>query len=87
MDRHPRETGALTRSKFFAAVMGSASDDRNRSAAKGTGLAGCIGQNMAFLQRSGLARETAGLGLEVDPTVNVIDAALSAVVRKATAPP
>jgi uncharacterized protein (DUF302 family) len=28
-----------------------------------------------------------GLGLEVDPTVNVIDAALSAVVRKATAPP
>src|SRR5262249_40853773 len=33
------------------------SDDRNRSAAEGIGLAGCIGQNMAFLQRSELARE------------------------------
>src|ERR1700726_2289295 len=26
------------------------SDDRNRSAAEDTGLVGCIGQNMAFLQ-------------------------------------
>src|SRR5215471_10038888 len=38
------------------------SNNRNRFAAKGAGLAGRIGDHMAFLQRSELARKTAWVG-------------------------
>ena len=59
------------------------------SAAEGTGLAGCSGQNVAFYNDQSWLAKRHGLGLEVDPTVNVMDAGLSAIVRvrTATAPP
>ena len=58
----PTELLIFGNAKGGTPLMQSVQTTGNRSALEGIGLAGQIGQNMAFVQRSGLAREAARTG-------------------------